>query len=98
MNQRNIWAVGAIAFGIMGFVFLVSPITEVCGDAASPLKLFDLVGEVALTCRNGAPVDALLSSAQLAVGGPFVASGICLILSFMLGRKKDSKESDAKLD
>ena len=98
MGQRGIWAIGAIIFAFLGFILLVSPSTMACSsDLISPAQLFNLIGRGA-TCNNGVPIDAFLSSAQLTVGGPFLASAICLTLSLITRRKTIEGSSSASQD
>ena len=98
MNQKGIWATGAISFAFLGFILLISPITEICGKEASPSQLFNVVGSGATCTNKEIPIDLFLSSAQLAVGGPFVASVICLVLAFLYGPKRDWKKSSDSQD
>lgn len=99
MGQKGIWAVGAIAFAFLGFILLVYPSTMACSsELISPAQLFNLIGR-GVTCNNKEiPIDAFLSSAQLTVGGPFLASAICLVLALITQQKKVGGPSNAAQD
>lgn len=98
MRQKTVWAIGAIVFAFLGFILLVSPSTMACSsNLISPAQLFDLISRGS-TCNNGVPIDAFLFSAQLTVGGPFLASAGCLLLSLISRPKRTEGSASATQD
>lgn len=87
MSIRAIWAVGAIAFALLGFILMVLPITEICSSEGTPLQLMEAISK-GYTCKSGYPIEAFAGSAQASVVLPLLGSVVCIV--FYLASK--SKE------
>ena len=78
MSLRGIWAIGAIAFAFLGFVLMVSPITEICSSEGTPLQLLEAISK-GYTCKGDYPIEAFASSALASFALPFLGSAVCLV-------------------
>jgi hypothetical protein len=84
MSLRGIWAIGAIAFAFLGFVLMVSPVTEICSSEGTPLQLMEAISK-GYTCTSGYPIEAFASSALASILLPFLGSAVCI--AFYLASK-----------
>ena len=90
MSIRAIWAIGAIAFALLGFILMVSPTAIMCSSEVPvrPIQLLEAIS-AGYTCANGYPIEAFASSALASFALPFIGSAACLV--FYLASKSQSK-------
>jgi uncharacterized membrane protein len=80
MSLRGIWAIGAIAFALLGFILMVSPIAIGCSYQAplTPLQLIEAIS-AGYTCESGYALDSYAFSALASFSSPFLGSAVCIV-------------------